>query len=76
MKIIRYQDIHGATGYAAQQPDGSAHRIEGDVFGRFAVTQSRVAAQRLLAPVPATAFFCIGLNYRRHAEEAGLPVPS
>jgi len=32
--------------------------------------------EKLLAPIAPVAFFCIGLNYRRHAEEAGLPVPS
>jgi 2-keto-4-pentenoate hydratase/2-oxohepta-3-ene-1,7-dioic acid hydratase in catechol pathway len=31
--------------------------------------------QKLLAPVTPLAFFCIGLNYRRHAEEGKAPIP-
>ena len=31
--------------------------------------------KKLLAPIQPTAFFCIGLNYRRHAEEGKNPIP-
>jgi 2-keto-4-pentenoate hydratase/2-oxohepta-3-ene-1,7-dioic acid hydratase in catechol pathway len=75
MKIIRYQDSQGRIRAGAQQPDGGALRIEGDLFGDFRVTTERADVQKLLAPVVPTAFFCIGLNYRRHAEEGGSKIP-
>ena len=77
MKIIRYRDRDGRNHYGSEQSDGSAQRIEGDVFGQFAVTSERADVSELLAPVVPTQFFCIGLNYRRHAEETNaktLPV--
>ncbi len=75
MRIIRYQNSQGATHYAAQQPDGSARQIVGDIFGAYEVTDELVRVEKLLAPVAPVAFFCIGLNYRRHAEEAKAPIP-
>ena len=75
MKIIRYHDSHGRTHYGAQQPDGSALRIEGDLFGAHHVTQEPADVHKLLAPISPNSFFCIGLNYRRHAEEGGSKIP-
>jgi 2-keto-4-pentenoate hydratase/2-oxohepta-3-ene-1,7-dioic acid hydratase in catechol pathway len=60
---------------AALQPDGSAQRIIGDVFGAFEVTPEPASVQKLLAPVAPAAIVCIGLNYRRHAAEGNLPEP-
>jgi 2-keto-4-pentenoate hydratase/2-oxohepta-3-ene-1,7-dioic acid hydratase in catechol pathway len=34
-----------------------------------------VAIKKLLAPLNPTAILCIGLNYRKHAEETGAPLP-
>jgi 2-keto-4-pentenoate hydratase/2-oxohepta-3-ene-1,7-dioic acid hydratase in catechol pathway len=75
MKIIRYEDPQGAARYAQQQSDGSALQIGGDIFGAFAVTQEVAQVKKLLSPVVPTALFCIGLNYRRHAEEGKAPIP-
>jgi 2-keto-4-pentenoate hydratase/2-oxohepta-3-ene-1,7-dioic acid hydratase in catechol pathway len=75
MKIVRYENAKGEVGYAEQKPDGSYARIAGDVFGRFAVRDERVDIARLLAPVVPPAIFCIGLNYRHHAQESGMQVP-
>jgi 2-keto-4-pentenoate hydratase/2-oxohepta-3-ene-1,7-dioic acid hydratase in catechol pathway len=75
MRIIRYQDPQGAVRYAAQQPDGSARQIVGDIFGAHEVTQEPARVEKLLAPVVPVAFLCIGLNYRRHAEEGKAPIP-
>jgi len=69
MKIIRLQTATGTT-YASLASDGSARRIEGDIYGDFAVTSEPVSG-KLLAPVAPTNILCIGLNYRRHAEETG-----
>lgn len=75
MKIIRYQDAKNTVGYAAQQADGSALKITGDVFGQFQVTSEIALPAKLLAPVVPSMFACIGLNYRRHAEETKLKIP-
>lgn len=75
MKIIRYESLTGGIGYALQRPDGTAKRIAGDIFGEYQATDEAVAVRRLLAPVLPTAIFCIGLNYRRHAEETNSPIP-
>lgn len=75
MRLIRYQDTTGSIHHAALQPDGGARRIEGDIFGDFRVTEEAVTPHRLLAPLAPAAVFCIGLNYRKHAEETRAPIP-
>lgn len=75
MKIIRYQDANGNIGYAAQQPDGSARHIQGDIFGEHRVTDEPADVKKLLAPVAPVAFLCIGLNYRQHAAETNAKIP-
>ncbi len=75
MKIIRYLDRAGLIHYGSEQPEGSAFRIDGDVFGEFRVTADRAHVAKLLAPVAPVQILCIGLNYRQHAEETKAKVP-
>lgn len=75
MKIIRYEDGKGQTKFAAQQPDGTAREIAGDIFGRCEVTDRAADVRKLLAPIVPVGILCIGLNYRRHAVEGGSPIP-
>jgi 2-keto-4-pentenoate hydratase/2-oxohepta-3-ene-1,7-dioic acid hydratase in catechol pathway len=75
MRIIRYQDNKQQVHYAAQQPDGSARRIEGDIYGRYQVTDQAADVKKLLAPVVPAGILCIGLNYRRHAAEGNAAIP-
>jgi len=75
MKIIRYQDAKQEIKFAAQQPDGSAREISGDLYGRYQVTDKTADVRKLLAPVAPTGILCIGLNYRRHAAEGNAPIP-
>ena len=75
MKIIRYQDDGGMTGFAAQQVDGSYLAIEGDIYASPRVTTHKVVPAKLLAPIQPSAILCIGLNYKRHAAESQLPPP-
>jgi 2-keto-4-pentenoate hydratase/2-oxohepta-3-ene-1,7-dioic acid hydratase in catechol pathway len=79
MRIIRYQPsteiATGKTSYAAQQPDGSAFRIDGDVFGEFAVTREKADIKKSLPPVRPPQVWCIGQNYKKHAEELGMALP-
>jgi 2-keto-4-pentenoate hydratase/2-oxohepta-3-ene-1,7-dioic acid hydratase in catechol pathway len=75
MKIIRYQDSRGGTGYAAQQKDGTALKLAGDIYQSYEVTDKQAEVTKLLAPVQPTAIICIGLNYRQHAAETGAKLP-
>jgi 2-keto-4-pentenoate hydratase/2-oxohepta-3-ene-1,7-dioic acid hydratase in catechol pathway len=75
MKIIRYQTKQNEMVYASLQSDGSALEIMGDIFGHFEVTGNTVKPHKLLAPVAPANLLCIGLNYRRHAEEGKASIP-
>ena len=75
MKVIRYLDRAGIMHYGSEQPDGKAVRIAGDLFGAHHVTADRAEITKLLAPVAPTQILCVGLNYRRHAEESKAKVP-
>ncbi len=75
MKLIRYKDVAGTVGFASQQPDGSALVVEGDIYNSPTVTKTVARVATLLAPIEPTVYFCIGLNYRKHAEESGAAIP-
>ena len=75
MKILRYLDASGKTHHASLQPDGTSLRIEGDIYGDFHVTQEAAHVAKLLAPVVPAQILCIGLNYKKHAEETGAKLP-
>ncbi|MGA2500590.1 MAG: fumarylacetoacetate hydrolase family protein [Tepidisphaeraceae bacterium] len=75
MRIIRFLDAVGNIHFGALQPDGSAMAIDGDIFGKYLVTNRKAVVRKLLAPVAPAGFLCIGLNYRRHAAEGNVPIP-
>jgi len=75
MKIIRFQDPNGSIGFAARKADND-WVIRGDVFTGYAVTNQPANVATLLAPIAPVQLLCIGLNYRRHAEETGAAVPA
>jgi 2-keto-4-pentenoate hydratase/2-oxohepta-3-ene-1,7-dioic acid hydratase in catechol pathway len=76
VKIIRYLDPVGRVRHAAEQPGGGALAIAGDIFGDWRVTGEVAQIARLLAPVAPVQIVCIGLNYRRHAEETKAKIPA
>ena len=62
--------------HALEQPDGALRLIEGDLFGAWRVTDEVApAGARRLAPIVPPTIYCIGLNYRKHAEETGAAIP-
>ena len=75
MRIIRHQQTNGNIEYASLQSDGTAFRIQGDLLGDFFVTTETVVPGKLLAPLQPSAILCIGLNYKKHAEESNAPIP-
>jgi 2-keto-4-pentenoate hydratase/2-oxohepta-3-ene-1,7-dioic acid hydratase in catechol pathway len=75
VRIIRYSDPTGKTGYASEQADGSALAIRGDIFGNFEVTRDKARVKHRLAPIVPAILWCIGLNYKLHAKETGSKIP-
>ena len=75
MRLIRYLDSKNLAHHGAAQPDGSARRIAGDIYGQHTVTGEKADVAKLLAPIVPTQILCIGLNYGRHADETGARRP-
>ncbi len=75
MKIIRYEDSSGAIHYGRQHDDGAVTKLNGDIFGEYSDTAEPADVAKLLAPIAPVDILCIGLNYRKHAEEGGQPIP-
>lgn len=74
MKIVRYQQQDGSTLLGQQHDDGSATRLDGDLYGDLTESGEPVSG-KLLSPIHPVDVLCIGLNYRRHAEESNAPIP-
>lgn len=74
MKIVRYQQQDGSTLLGQQHEDGSATRLDGDLYGNLTESGEPVSG-KLLSPIHPVDVLCIGLNYRRHAEESNAPIP-
>jgi 2-keto-4-pentenoate hydratase/2-oxohepta-3-ene-1,7-dioic acid hydratase in catechol pathway len=75
MRILRYENSAGTRHYGAWQEDGSALRINGDIFSEYLVTDIVDTVCRLLPPLQPSMIWCIGQNYRRHAAETGSVLP-
>jgi 2-keto-4-pentenoate hydratase/2-oxohepta-3-ene-1,7-dioic acid hydratase in catechol pathway len=77
MKIVRFEDGQGRVLYG--KPVGedlkSAERLEGDLRAGLRATGERADIVRLLAPLDPPNILCIGLNYRRHADESNASYP-
>lgn len=74
MNIVRIVCKDGQTCYGAESK-GAVHRIEGDIYGEFRVTDELLEPHRRLAPVEPRQIYAIGLNYREHAAEMGADIP-
>jgi 2-keto-4-pentenoate hydratase/2-oxohepta-3-ene-1,7-dioic acid hydratase in catechol pathway len=74
MKIFRGLNQQQQIVYAAEK-NGSLFAIQGDIFGNYEVTTTPVQLTKILAPLEPRAIFCIGLNYRKHAEETKAKIP-
>jgi 2-keto-4-pentenoate hydratase/2-oxohepta-3-ene-1,7-dioic acid hydratase in catechol pathway len=75
MKLIRFQDSSDVARYGCLLPDDTVTEVTGDIFGEFKAGTKPVQVKKLLAPVAPVAIFCVGLNYRRHAEEGKVKPP-
>ena len=75
MKIVRFVDQNGAIQHGVQQDDGSTTLLAGDLFGDHHDTGEAASIEKLLAPLTPVDIVCIGLNYRKHADEGNQPIP-
>ena len=75
MKFIRYK-IKSGIRYG-QVCEGHVLEIEGDIFSKYQVTETKHALcdLKILSPCVPTKIVAIGLNYRSHAEELGMALP-
>jgi len=77
MKIARIRLENGEIHYARPLDDkGSSMEIlSGDPFQGVTLTGRMVSGFTILAPMVPAAILCIGLNYRKHAEEMNAKIP-
>lgn len=76
MKYVRIEEEStGNIRYGSLQPDGTLLALIGDIFNEPSMGDE-VIRGRLLAPVVPSSLLCMGLNYRKHAEETGLYLPT
>ncbi|RLS51084.1 MAG: FAA hydrolase family protein [Planctomycetota bacterium] len=75
MKIIRFRDSSGHIHHGVQHATGRTTRATGGPFGPWTDTDETVQVATLLAPIDPVDILCIGLNYRKHADEGGKPHP-
>jgi len=75
MRIVRFQK--GKRRAYGVWEDDRIREISGSIFGEFTSGPKthRIGEVRLLAPVEPTKILCVGLNFRDHIEEVGLPTP-
>ncbi len=75
MKLIRYQDAGGLIHYGQLHENGQTTRIDGDILRVYEDTGEAADVAKLLAPIEPRDIICIGLNYRKHAEEGKQAIP-
>ncbi len=81
-RLVRFIAEDGKTYYGNVSGKGvpkSAQVIEGNPLGEHKVTERSIGIKKILSPLdPAQvrSVRCLGLNYRAHAIEAKMPIPS
>ncbi len=75
MRLVRFQ-VQGRTAYGILQGE-VVQELEGNPFGTLTTlpTDHALAGVKLLAPCSPTKVIAVGLNYRDHAQEMGMPIP-
>lgn len=74
MKIARVLTSSGEICHGAVEPDGTIRKLAGSLWDHDGPTDE-ILTGKLLAPLEPRALPCIGLNYRRHAEETKARIP-
>jgi 2-keto-4-pentenoate hydratase/2-oxohepta-3-ene-1,7-dioic acid hydratase in catechol pathway len=66
----------GQVCFAQEHPDGRFEQLDGSLFAGLQPNGRTVLPAKLLAPLEPAAILCIGLNYRKHAEEGRQALPA
>jgi 2-keto-4-pentenoate hydratase/2-oxohepta-3-ene-1,7-dioic acid hydratase in catechol pathway len=76
MKFLRFE-THDKKARYGTPAYGKIRELEGDVFGKFRITEHTFDPEevRLLPPVTPTKIVAVGLNYKDHAIEMGRELP-
>ncbi len=75
MQIIRFMTKEKKMAWGTGYDGHTATLLRGDIFSKFLDTGQQISVQTLLPPIQPAAIFCIGLNYRLHAQETGMALP-
>ena len=75
MHIARFEDRAGVVHYGIPADRSRAQHLTGDLFEGLHETGEVLSIGKWLAPVTPPNIYCIGLNYRAHAEETGASLP-
>jgi len=75
MRIARFQDETGSIRFGTPVEDTKALGLEGNLYEGLRETGEPFQVHKWLAPVAPVNIYCIGLNYRAHAEETGAKIP-
>ncbi len=75
MKLVRILDSQGVEQHGVLHSDHTVTRLDGDLFGDCHDTGQQLSVGKWLAPLKPVDIICIGLNYRKHAEEGKQPIP-
>jgi 2-keto-4-pentenoate hydratase/2-oxohepta-3-ene-1,7-dioic acid hydratase in catechol pathway len=75
MRIVRF--VSGRQPRYGVVEDTVVREIEGDIFGKFSVTDRTYSLKRIrfLAPTEPSKIVGVGLNYREHVDEMKLQTP-
>ncbi|WP_457553246.1 fumarylacetoacetate hydrolase family protein [Desulfobacula sp.] len=76
MQILRFESDDSKIYMGCDFDNDTASVIEGDIYTEFSNTRKRKPVKKILTPVSPRVIFCIGLNYRLHAKETGLELPT
>lgn len=75
MRITRFIDNNNTVYYGTDIQNNTATILTGDPFNGFQKTNDKKTIQAILPPLDPCAILCIGLNYKKHAEETRMDIP-
>ena len=75
MRLIRFLDNEDKKIKYCTSENESNYLIEGDIFSNYEVTSKEANISKILSPLVPKSILCIGLNYKKHAEEGNAPIP-
>jgi 2-keto-4-pentenoate hydratase/2-oxohepta-3-ene-1,7-dioic acid hydratase in catechol pathway len=74
VRILRFIDDNGNVCLGTQRHGDTAIEVI-ERTGGYEITHEKKTIKKILPPVSPSAIYCIGLNYKGHAEETNMAVP-